>query len=130
MSQLVSLKRFTTVVAGARDIASIGRFEPREATTNLSLSYHPARQPVYRHLLEDAPRHGERTRSDQRARSGAVMNWPLTNVGRDNQRIAPGRGLTELDVAVSLDVKVATPRPAQGPSTPTVAGAGHPTARA
>ena len=54
MSQLESLKQYTTVVADTGDIQAIAKFKPRDATTNPSLILKAVQQDDYRHILEDA----------------------------------------------------------------------------
>jgi transaldolase len=105
MNQLESLKRFTTVVADTGDIESIGRYRPRDATTNPSLIYQAAQKPAYRHLLEDALRHGASTQGNQRARTDAVIDKLLVNFGCEILKIVPGRVSTEVDAALSFDVE-------------------------
>jgi transaldolase len=104
MNQLESLKRFTTVVADTGDIESIGRYKPRDATTNPSLIYQAAQKPAYRHLLEDALRHGENARGNPRARTDAVIDNLLVGFGCEILNIVPGRVSTEVDAALSFDI--------------------------
>ena len=54
MKLLESLQKYTTVVADTGDIEAIARHRPQDATTNPSLLYAAAKNPTYRHLVDEA----------------------------------------------------------------------------
>ena len=47
MSELESLKQYTTVVADTGDIGAIAQYKPQDATTNPSLLFKAAQQKEY-----------------------------------------------------------------------------------
>ncbi len=54
MSELESLKQYTTVVADTGDFGAIAQYKPQDATTNPSLLFKAAQQKEYRPLVEEA----------------------------------------------------------------------------
>ena len=75
MSQLDSLKQYTTVVADTGDIQAIAKFKPRDATTNPSLLFKAAQMPQYRPLVEEALKFSS-------THSGTIANRASTTSSR------------------------------------------------
>ena len=103
MTQLESLKRFTTVVADTGDIEAIEQHRPQDATTNPSLLYQAVQRPEYQHLLDDAIEHALKASSDRAARADAGMDKLLVNFACEILKIVPGRVSTEVDAGLSFD---------------------------
>jgi transaldolase len=103
MSQLDSLKRFTTVVADTGDIEAMRQFRPQDATTNPSLLLKAAQQPQYRGLVEAALADADRSGGAESRRAEAFMDRLAVNFGREILKIVPGRVSTEVDARLSFD---------------------------
>jgi transaldolase len=104
MSQLDSLKRYTTVVADTGDIEAIAEYRPQDATTNPSLLLKAAQQPQYRHLVDEALAAAERAAGDA-ARTEAFMDHLAVAFGGEILEIIPGRVSTEVDARLSFDTE-------------------------
>jgi transaldolase len=104
MSELESLKQFTTVVADTGDIASIAQYRPQDATTNPSLLFKAAQQPEYRGLVEEALAYANRKASGP-ARTALFMYKMAVNFGCEILKIIPGRVSTEVDASFSFDTE-------------------------
>jgi transaldolase len=102
MNALEALKQHTIVVADTGDIEAIGRYTPRDATTNPSLLLKAAKQPQYAGLV-DAALHAARGAGDVAARTEAFMDHLFVGFGREILEIVPGRVSTEVDARLSFD---------------------------
>jgi len=104
MSELESLKQFTTVVADTGDIASIAQYKPQDATTNPSLLFKAAQQPEYRGLVEEALAYASAKASGP-ARAALFRDKMAVNFGCEILKIVPGRVSTEVDASFSFDTE-------------------------
>jgi transaldolase len=102
MSELESLKQYTTVVADSGDFATLKQFAPQDATTNPSLIFKAAQMPEYQFLVDKAI-------ADNKAQAGGkellplVMDDLLVLFGTEILKIVPGRVSTETDANMSFD---------------------------
>jgi transaldolase len=103
MSQLDSLKRFTTVVADTGDIDAIALHKPQDATTNPSLLLKAAQDKRYRPLVEEALRYAARAGGDHARQTSLVLDKLFVNFGCEILKIVPGRVSTEVDARLSFD---------------------------
>ena len=103
MSLLDALKRYTVVVADTGDIEAIGRYRPRDATTNPSLLLKAAQQPQYRTLVERASGEAAGLGLTGARRTAALMDRLAVAFGCEILRIIPGRVSTEVDARLSFD---------------------------
>lgn len=114
MNTLERLKTMTTVVADTGDFAGITQYLPQDATTNPSLLYKAAQQPLYRGLVEDAVAFGkQRGGADTAAQARWITDKLAVNFGAEILKIVPGRVSTEIDARLSFDTE-ATIRRAHG----------------
>lgn len=104
MNLLDQLKTMTVVVADTGDIASIGQYKPRDATTNPSLLLAAAQMPQYDSLIEDAISYGESQADDLEAQVDAVIDKLFVNFGMEILKIISGRVSTEVDAKLSFDI--------------------------
>jgi transaldolase len=105
MTQLDSLKKFTTVVADTGDIESLAKYKPQDATTNPSLLFKAAQMPQYKHLVDEAIAFAGKQGGSKEARTGAFMDKLAVNFGCEILKIVPGRVSTEVDAAFSFDTE-------------------------
>jgi transaldolase len=105
MSQLDSLKRYTTVVADTGDIGAIAQYRPQDATTNPSLLLKAAQQPPYRPLVDAALKAADRVSGGESARIEAFMDHLAVGFGGEILEIIPGRVSTEVDARLSFDTE-------------------------
>ena len=103
MSQLDSLKKFTTVVADTGDIDAIAKHKPQDSTTNPSLLLKAAQNPRYRPLVEEALRHAANAGGDHARQTSLFMDKLFVNFGCEILKIVPGRVSTEVDAKLSFD---------------------------
>jgi transaldolase len=103
MSQLDSLKKFTTVVADTGDLEAMKQYRPQDATTNPSLLSKAAQLPQYRPLVEAALVDADRTGGSEAKRTEAFMDRLAVNFGKEILKIVPGRVSTEVDARLSFD---------------------------
>ncbi len=97
MSQLDTLKTFTTVVADTGDFKQLAQFQPQDATTNPSLILKAVQKPDYAPLLKD-------TVAAHRGRPlDEVVDRLLVRFGTEILSIIPGRVSTEVDARLSFD---------------------------
>lgn len=97
MTQLDSLKQYTTVVADTGDFLELAQFKPQDATTNPSLVLKSVQKPAYRQLMTDTvTRHGG-------ARLEEWLDRLLVRFGCEILSIIPGRVSTEIDARLSFD---------------------------
>jgi transaldolase len=105
MTELDSLKKFTTVVADSGDIEALVKYKPQDATTNPSLLLKAAQMPKYKHLLDEAIRYAASQGGDKQARTAAFMDKLAVNFGCEILKIVPGRVSTEVDATLSFDTE-------------------------
>ena len=103
MNSLEALKKLTTVVADTGDIDAIGKYQPRDATTNPSLLLKAAQQTQYAHLVDAALAEAQKTAADEAGRTQAFMDHLFVGFGREILKIIPGRVSTEVDARLSFD---------------------------
>ena len=103
MNHLESLKRHSVVVADTGDIDAIGRFRPRDATTNPSLLLKAAQMPRYRELVERALAAAEKSPGERAARTAAFMDRLAVEFGCEILKLIEGRVSTEVDASLSFD---------------------------
>jgi transaldolase len=103
MSQLESLKKYTTVVADTGDIQAIAKFKPEDATTNPSLLFKAAQMPQYRPLVEEALKYSSSHSGTEAERTSVFMDRLCVNFGSEILKIIPGRVSTEVDATYSFD---------------------------
>ena len=107
MTQLESIKSFTTVVADTGDIEAIAKYKPQDATTNPSLLLKAAPMPQYRHLVDEAVRFARKRGGDKKARATSFMDRLAIDFGCEILKIVPGRVSTEMDATLSFDTEAA-----------------------
>jgi transaldolase len=105
MSQLDSLRKFTTVVADSGDIEAITQYKPQDATTNPSLLYKAAQMPKYKALVDEAISFAAKQSGDKDAKTAAFMDKLAVNFGCEILKIVPGRVSTEVDATLSFDTQ-------------------------
>jgi transaldolase len=103
MTLLESLRKYSVVVADTGDIDAIARLKPQDATTNPSLLYNAAQRPEYRHLVQEAIEHAEKSGGDRKKQSEAFMDRLFVSFGREILKHVPGRVSTEVDAGLSFD---------------------------
>lgn len=103
MSQLEMLREMTTIVADTGDINSIKVHKPQDATTNPSLIFAAAKNPEYKHLIDEAITWGKAQSSKDQ--DELIMNKLFVNFGTALLKIIPGRVSTEVDARLSFDVE-------------------------
>jgi transaldolase len=103
MSELESLKQFTTVVADTGDIGAIAQYKPQDATTNPSLLFKAAQQKEYKHLVEEALNYASDKASAKSEQTALFMDKLAVNFGIEILKIIPGRVSTEVDASYSFD---------------------------
>lgn len=115
MSQntLEGLRKMTTVVVDTGDIEAIQKYTPTDATTNPSLILQAMQKPQYHPLLEDAFKYSKSKARSTEEQKTFLMDKLFVNFGIEILKIIPGRVSTELDAALSFDVKSSIQR-AQG----------------
>ena len=105
MSELESLKQYTTVVADTGDIGAIAQYKPQDATTNPSLLFKAAQQKEYKHLVEEALSYAAKKASAGSEQTALFMDKLAVNFGCEILKIIPGRVSTEVDASYSFDAK-------------------------
>ena len=105
MSSLEALKKLTVVVADTGDIDAIGKYQPRDATTNPSLLLKAAQQDSYAHLVDAALAEAQKAAGDEATRTQAFMDNLFVGFGREILKIIPGRVSTEVDARLSFDTE-------------------------
>src|SRR3954471_1914583 len=114
MSELDSLKQYTTVVSDTGDIGAIAQYKPQDATTNPSLLFKAAQQKEYRPLVEEALSYAAKKASSAGAeRTALFMDKMAVNFGCEILKIIPGRVSTEVDASYSFDQKGSTEKARQ-----------------
>ncbi|HEX5099269.1 MAG TPA: transaldolase family protein, partial [Polyangiaceae bacterium] len=105
MTQLESLRKYTTVVADSGDIEALVKYKPQDATTNPSLLYKAAQMPKYKALVDEAIGFAAKHSGDKEQKVGAFMDKLAVNFGCEILKIVPGRVSTEVDATLSFDVQ-------------------------
>ena len=104
MSQLDSLKQFTTVVADTGDFKQLGVFLPTDATTNPSLILKAVQKADYRPLLAEAVAKYRGRPLDE------ITDRLIVRFGCEILSIVPGRVSTEVDARLSFDTAATVAR--------------------
>jgi len=104
MTQLDTLKQFTTVVADTGDFNQLAQFKPQDATTNPSLILKAVQKADYAPLM-----HGTVARFKGRALD-ETMDRLLVRFGCEILSIIPGRVSTEVDARLSFDTNASVAR--------------------
>lgn len=99
MNALEALRRHTTVVADTGDVASIARYQPRDATTNPSLILKAVDLQAYRPWLDEIRAQALPGASSLEDRMDAL----LVRFGKSILEVVPGRVSTEIDARLSFD---------------------------
>lgn len=104
MSQLETLRQYSTVVADSGEINAIKEHRPQDATTNPSLLLKAAEEPQYRELvqraIDDCKRHAGRE-----SPVSLFLDRLAVDFGCEILKIIPGRVSTEVDAALSFDTE-------------------------
>jgi len=103
MSQLESLRRYSTVVADTGEIASISEHKPQDATTNPSLLLKAAQEPQYRRLVDGALDYSKKRSRQGLSPISLFLDKLAVDFGCEILKIIPGRVSTEVDAALSFD---------------------------
>ena len=104
MTQLDSLKQFTTVVADTGDFKQLGVFLPTDATTNPSLILTAVQKPDYAPLLAEAVAKYQGRPLDE------ITDRLIVRFGCEILSIVPGRVSTEVDARLSFDTAATVAR--------------------
>ncbi|WP_394788909.1 transaldolase [Rhodoferax sp.] len=104
MSQLDSLKQFTTVVADTGDFKQLGVFKPTDATTNPSLILKAVQKAEYQPLLADTAAKFRGKPLDE------ITDRLIVRFGCEILSIIPGRVSTEVDARLSFDTAATVAR--------------------
>jgi transaldolase len=102
MSILDTLREITVVVADTGDIESIGRHQPRDATTNPSLLLAAAQMPEYKHLVTDAIDNCSVDVCDPSQNMRPCLEKLAVNFAKEILAIIPGRVSVEVDATLSF----------------------------
>ena len=103
---LEQLKEMTVVVADTGDLEAIGKFTPRDATTNPSLITMAAEMPQYQSIVDDTLT-GARTTLGKDVSAADVVTLAFDRLavsfGLEILKIVSGRVSTEVDARLSFD---------------------------
>ncbi len=105
MTNLESLKKYTTIVADTGDIEAIARHRPQDATTNPSLLLKAAQMPAYRRLVDEAADLAREHDGNDREMASAFMDGLFVLFGIEILKLVPGRVSTEVDAGLSFDTE-------------------------
>jgi transaldolase len=105
MTNLESLKRYTTIVADTGDIDAIARHRPQDATTNPSLLLKAAQMPSYKHLVDEAAELAQEGGGSEREQAEKFMDGLAVSFGHEILKLIPGRVSTEVDASLSFDTE-------------------------
>ena len=104
MSQLDTLKQYTTVVADTGDFHQLAQFTPQDATTNPSLILKAVQKPDYQPLLTaNQAQHGKLPMDER-------IDRLLVRFGCEILSVIPGRVSTEVDARLSFDTAATVAR--------------------
>lgn len=104
MNQLESLRKVTTIVIDTGEIGSIEQYKPQDATTNPSLILTAAKDPKYRHLIDEALDYGRQHPTSKNIKD-LIMDELFINFGLEILKIIPGRVSTEVNAHLSFDIE-------------------------
>ena len=104
MTQLDSLKQYTTVVADTGDFRQLAQFKPQDATTNPSLILKAVQKADYQPLLQATVERFRGRPIDE------IMDRLLVRFGCEILSIIPGRVSTEVDARLSFDTSATVAR--------------------
>jgi transaldolase len=104
MTQLDTLKQFTTVVADTGDFRQLAQFKPQDATTNPSLILKAVQKADYQPLLNEAVGRFRGRPLDE------IIDRLLVRFGCEILAIIPGRVSTEVDARLSFDTSATVAR--------------------
>lgn len=103
MNTLEQLKKLTKVVADTGDFNSMKVYKPIDATTNPSLIYKAAQDPVYGSLIDNAIIFAKKTITGKEKRLAVCLDKLAVNFGLEILKIVPGRVSTEVDARLSFN---------------------------
>ncbi len=105
---LEQLKEMTVVVSDTGDLEAIGKYTPRDATTNPSLITAASQMPKYQGIVDDTLK-GARSTLGQGASANDVVTLAFDRLavsfGLKILEIIPGRVSTEVDARLSYDME-------------------------
>jgi transaldolase len=105
-NMLDQLRSYTVVVADTGDIEAIGKFRPRDSTTNPSLITAAAQLPQYQPIVDSVLLEARKELGDS-ATDAAIANLAFQRLaiafGKRILAIVPGRVSTEVDARLSYD---------------------------
>lgn len=104
-SELVQLKKMTTIVIDTGDIEAVKKFKPTDSTTNPSLILNAYEKPEYKSLVEDAVLYSKKKARSPGEQMSLLMDKLFVNVGCEILKYVPGRVSTEVDARLSFDVE-------------------------
>ena len=104
-SALEQLKSYTFVVADTGDFEAIGKFTPKDSTTNPSLILAASKMPEYQHLMDKAIQEAKQRADNINSQIEWAMDLLAVNFGAEILKLIPGRVSTEVDARLSFDVK-------------------------
>ena len=105
---LDQLKEMTVVVADTGDLEAIGKFTPRDATTNPSLITMAAQMPQYQAIVDDTLTGARATLGADAAAAEVVtlaFDRLAVSFGLEILKIVSGRVSTEVDARLSFDTE-------------------------
>jgi transaldolase len=105
MTNLDSLRQYTTIVADTGDIEAIARHRPQDATTNPSLLLKAAQMPAYEHLVDEAAELARERGGSEREMAEEFMDGLSVGFGLEILKLVPGRVSTEVDAGLSFDTE-------------------------
>jgi transaldolase len=108
MKLLESLQKYTTVVADTGDIEAIARHRPQDATTNPSLLYAAAKNPTYRHLVDEASDLATESGGSHEQMAEEFIDQLFVLFGCEILKVVPGRVSTEVAARLSFDTEATT----------------------
>lgn len=103
-NKLEELKKHTIVVADTGDFNAIEQYKPRDATTNPSLILKAAKDPQYKHLIDEAVSWAKENAASENLLD-VVVHKIFINFGLEILKTVPGRVSTEVDARFSFDVE-------------------------
>jgi len=103
VTNLDSLKQYTTVVSDSGDFESIAQFTPQDATTNPSLILAAVKDPKYAKLIKVAVDYAKQKGGDEDSVIDNCLDRLLVEFGKEILAIVPGRVSTEVDARFSFD---------------------------
>lgn len=104
-TQLEQLRTMTTIVVDTGDIQSIKKFHPTDATTNPSLILAAAKNPEYKHLIQDAIDYAHKSKKSGAELTDLLMDKLFVNFGIEILKYVEGRVSTEVNARLSYDIE-------------------------